>query len=61
MKIRITMIVESEVKQDDLMPYYEAHTIKQAAFNQQAWIDEGACDLHDLLEGDVKVTVEGVE
>ena len=60
MKIIITMVSESDVSPEALKAYYEADTLEQAVKNQQAWIDEGACDLHDILDGDVVATVTGV-
>ena len=58
MKLIITMVVEQEIKDmEELKAYYEADTLEEAVANQQMWIDEGACDLHDLIEGAVKTTV----
>lgn len=60
MKIIITMVFESEILPEELKALYEADTLEEAVKNQQAWIDEGACDLHDLINSAVITTVTGV-
>lgn len=61
MKLKFTIVVEQEVAEKDL-PGYESSTIEEAAKKQQAWIDEGAVDLGDIVGWgeDAKVKVEAI-
>ena len=61
MKLKITIVVEHEVKPENLKQYYEANTIQEAAVNQQKWLDEGACGLADLINDSAVVIIEGIK
>lgn len=59
MKLRFILVIESEVTN---LADYKATTIQEAAKNQACWIEEGECDLTELVNREnVAVTVEGIE
>lgn len=63
-KIRLTLTVEWDLPVDpkELREQYEADSPAQAVRNQQAWLDDGSCDIPSLLEADnLTATVELVE
>lgn len=62
MKLKITISLEIEVTPENLKSYYDASTIEEAATNQQKWIDDGSCDLMELIDFyDNVVTVEPIK
>lgn len=46
-KLRITVVIEMEVRDEDLV-HYEASSIEEAAANQQRYFDEGQCGISRL-------------
>ena len=64
MKLRFTLVLEVPIKSDEeLVSYYEAASLEEAVEHQQAWCDDGSCDLTELIGNaeEVSVLVEGVK
>ena len=63
MKLRFTITLEQKIAGDkELDEYYEATSLAEAVINQQRWVDEGSCDIVELVcnAEELSVVVEGL-
>jgi len=64
MKLKFTIEVEVRIySEEELVNYYQATTLEEAVEHQQAWCDDGSCDIAELVcnAEEINVTVEGIK